>query len=209
MHQGGEGNVEWNYEKAVYWFEKSAINGSYQAAGDLGDIYSKGLEKPKDGKKGIPQNHQEAVKWYLMAVNNGSESYFEELGLAYLEGKGVAENPKEAAKWLHKDSTRGSYVFDSQYLLANMYKDGNGIKESYYKCYIWISIAVEGVKNILINSQINPQKGERKLKKFTKTQKFCENELSIIEQKAGSELSRKYWDKRWNSKGSFHIPIEL
>lgn len=207
MHQDGEGNMEWDYEKAVFWLKKAALNGSDFAAIELGDIYSEGLEKPDylyDGKNGITKNQKEAVKWYLLAEKNGSSRVYEKLGRVYLEGKGVSQNYEEAAKWFHKDSVKGD--FDSQYALANMYKEGKGIKKNSYKCYIWVNLAIEGVKNGILKDS---PKGEKRLIDFTRTQKFCGKQISAIEKKAGKELAEKYWDKSWNTPGGYLINIEL
>lgn len=62
-----------DYEKAFYWFEKAAENGSVEAMYNLGQCYELG--------NGIPRNKKKAIHWYTLAADNGDEDALEKLSL--------------------------------------------------------------------------------------------------------------------------------
>ena len=63
MYVNGRG-VPQDYEKAIEWFTKSAVQGFARAQFNLGWMYAKG--------KGLMQNYKKAYMWFNLASHNGS-----------------------------------------------------------------------------------------------------------------------------------------
>ena len=76
----GQNDVQ-DYEKAVYWYMKSAEQGNAWAQNRLGDCYLNG--------NGIAQNLKCAVEWYTKSAEQGDQTAQYNLGLCYSNGNGV------------------------------------------------------------------------------------------------------------------------
>ncbi|MCL9982947.1 MAG: sel1 repeat family protein [Erythrobacter sp.] len=61
------------------------------------------------------------------------------LGIAYLEGRGVAQDAAEGRKWLKLAADSGE--LDSQFTLAMMYKDGIGSEKNEYVASHYLALA--------------------------------------------------------------------
>ena len=55
----------------------------------------------------VPQNYENAVKWFSEADQYGNKQAQYELGILYLEGRGVQADKIKAYFWLNKAATRG------------------------------------------------------------------------------------------------------
>ena len=64
FYQLGEG-VEQSYEKAVYWWQKSAEQGNSMAQYNLGMCYANG--------DGVEQSNEKAAYWFRKACENGQQ----------------------------------------------------------------------------------------------------------------------------------------
>jgi S1-C subfamily serine protease len=71
-------------------------------------LYARGLVGVNDGNTTrYSENPTEAVKWYRRAAEQGDDSGQDNLGVAYLDGKGVPMDQVEAYKWLNLAAAQG------------------------------------------------------------------------------------------------------
>ncbi len=74
--------------------------------------------------------------WRPLAVQ-GNPTAQNNLGIMYLDGKGVAPNLNEAVKWMSNAAAAGSSL--GQNNLGGMYRDGKGVPRDYNTAYRWFS----------------------------------------------------------------------
>ena len=93
-----------NFEKAHYWYNKSAAQGNVHSQYALGRMYIKG--------EGVPVNYDKAVEWFLKAYVKGDRFAAYHLGWLIGNGKGVQNRDYEMAcsmfkyagdEWLYLD----------------------------------------------------------------------------------------------------------
>lgn len=160
--------IEQNYEKAIYWYEKSAEQGNVKAQRNLGRMYEEGI--------GVAQDYQKARKWYEKAAKGedldalfrlatlhykglgGSQNFKEALDLykraatlnpgaqymvayMYYKGQGVSGNDNyvQAANWFKQNAYFGDPR--GMLMLGIFYKHGVGVQKDYRKAYAWFSLA--------------------------------------------------------------------
>lgn len=148
-----------NYLKAANWYRKAFKNGSYNAADNLGVLYSQG--------KGVPKNLSKAHQLHKIAADNGFTNAKVNLGIELINGWGcqkdiekaisyfrqaseenslkgslelagilnsglfgVSKNPKEAEKLVKKFAIQGDY--DAQRVLAVSYNNQGNISKAIY-----------------------------------------------------------------------------
>jgi TPR repeat protein len=76
----------------------------------------------------------------LRVANKGDEFAQRELGNYYYYGVGgVQQNRGEAAEWYRKAANQGDTF--SQFALAKMYRDGEGVPLDYALAYKWFNLA--------------------------------------------------------------------
>jgi len=78
-----------------------------------------------------------ANEWRTLADNGDPIAQFN-LGLLYLDGKGVPQNPSEAVNWFRRAAEQ-DYV-PAQHNLGAMYGSGQGVKRDYIQAYKWLDI---------------------------------------------------------------------
>ena len=160
---------EEDYEEAVKWYRKAAIQGDAKAQVNLGAMYGYGQGVIKDDKQavkwylkaanqnesaaqynlaqayfsgiGVVKDDKQAVKWYLKAANQGRVEAQYNLGLMYFRGGGVLKDYKEAFKWFHKAANQ-DYA-NAQYYLGLMYSSGKGVTKDLSKAKHWIKKSYE------------------------------------------------------------------
>lgn len=98
MYRQGE-NVARDLEKAIYWYQQSANQGYTQAWIHLGQIYH---------DEESVQNLSLAFQYFLKAAEQDDTWSQNQVGLMYLEGKGILQNFKEAYKWFSKAAQTGN-----------------------------------------------------------------------------------------------------
>lgn len=108
--------TERNLKTALTWFEKAAATNAHWDY-LLGKIYIEGKLVPQNIKMGLRKVRSAATK-----ESSGAQVY---LGELYLAGKHVKQNYMEAVKLFKKSLYNGG-----RYHLANMYKDGLGVKKN-------------------------------------------------------------------------------
>ena len=94
--------------------------------------FAKGLEAYKKG------DYTAAAKeWRPDAEEGDAQAQFN-VGLLYLDGKGVPQDPGEAAKWFRRSAEQG--YTQAQHNLGAMYGSGQGVRKDYIEAYKWMNI---------------------------------------------------------------------
>lgn len=90
--KGGAAYIRHDYPLAIKLFTPLAEQGDVKAQGEIGSLYSFGMN-------GVKQDYVQAAKYFAMAAHQG-DSYGEgELGSLYAEGKGVPKDVVKAYMW--------------------------------------------------------------------------------------------------------------
>ena len=133
MYYYGRG-VEQDYNKAIEWYEKAAVNGNAAAQVSLGYMYDKGL--------GVAQDYDKAIEWYAKAAANGNTVAEASLIYMYDKNSGTKQIYDKAIKW-HETATADGYI-DSRsnfaqwcYELGENYFNGNGVERDFDKAIEW------------------------------------------------------------------------
>ena len=143
MYYSGIG-VEQNFEKAFYWFQKSAEQGFALAQFKLAWMYQEG--------EGVEQNLEQAVYWYKKVAEQGNADAQFNLAMMYLTGGiGVEQNFEKGFYWLKKSAEQGNT--NAQYNLAVVYlTDGIGVEQNLDKGFYWLKKSAEqGIPPALYN----------------------------------------------------------
>lgn len=99
-------------KKAVFWFERAAVQGNVVAQKMLGDLYEQG--------RGVSENLKVSADWRTKAALRGNTEAQVNLGRMYLVGAGVKKDTQKAEYWLHRAAIEGNS--EAQFLLGKMYK---------------------------------------------------------------------------------------
>ena len=114
LYVAGQQGVKQNYERAAFWFQRSAEQGIGNAAYNLGVLYQQGL--------GQPQDIQRALDWYRRASQLGHPEAQYNLGIAYIEGVGTRYNPGLAAAFFQEAAFKG--IPEAAYNLGLILENG-------------------------------------------------------------------------------------
>ena len=87
------------------------------------------------------QNDGEAVKWFRRAAEQGSAVAQNNLGVMYLNERGVARDDAETVKWFRQAAGKGNA--DAQNNLGVMFMDGKGVPRDYAVAVKWFRRAAE------------------------------------------------------------------
>ena len=131
MYTNGTG-VTKSDTQAATWFRKAADQGHAKAQTSLGIAYELG--------DGVPQSHSQAAYWYEKASHKNADAA-RNLGLLYIEGKGVAKSPTKAHQLFKKTALNGHA--GSQHSLAYTYENGEGVAKSASEAFTWYKKAAE------------------------------------------------------------------
>ncbi|MFT4561326.1 MAG: TPR repeat protein [Gammaproteobacteria bacterium] len=131
MFDTGSGVPEDN-NKAALWFRAAAEQGSELAQYNLGSFYLRG--------EGVDQDLERAVEWFETAGDSGLTRAFVRLAELYgTGGEGIEKDSAIAAKYLVQAAEKGDGR--AQYLLGNMFAEGEGVAKDYVKAYAWCGTA--------------------------------------------------------------------
>lgn len=83
-------------------------------------FYSQGMDMLESG------NYKEAIKAFGRSAKEGNHDAQYQIGLMYLEGKGIAENPEDAAYWFRKAAQNGHAA--SQFEIGYCFANGIGVQ---------------------------------------------------------------------------------
>lgn len=127
-------------EEGVKWITKAADNGLASAQTNLGRMYINGDLMGQDFPK--------AKKWLQMAARQNFHLAQFELGLFLFRGLQQGKPDLNGAiHWYRRAARQGNER--AQFELAMMYKDGIGVKQSFYEGYKWMIISQRhGMKGI-------------------------------------------------------------
>src|ERR1051326_3623775 len=108
-------DVEKNFEKAFYWYQKVADNGDDSAMYNLAACYENG--------EGTEKNLEKAFYWHQKAAENGNYSNaMNDFATLYYNGEGIEKNSEKAVYWYQKAAQKD--LIDAQYNLALLYHTG-------------------------------------------------------------------------------------
>jgi TPR repeat protein/DNA-binding XRE family transcriptional regulator len=117
-----------------------AENGDADAMFSLGNAYD-------DGENGAPTDYTEANKWYRMAADKNHTAACNNLGVAYLWGRGVKQDYAEALRLFQKsDEVPNPYGVGNPWARENigrLYREGLGVEQSYEEAVKWYELAAE------------------------------------------------------------------
>lgn len=132
MYRFGKG-VPKDYEKALYWYHRSAKKGNAFAESNIGSMYRFG--------EGVNKDYMIAFEWYMKSAKKGNEYAQQNIGSMYRFGEGVAKNAQQAFFWYNKSAGQGNMFAQSN--LGDMYFLGDGVEHNYNKAFFWYSKAVQ------------------------------------------------------------------
>ncbi len=114
------------------WTKKAAEAGHPKAMGNLGSLYSEGVEEA-----GVAADKKEAFKWYRKGAEGGYAFAMLNYGICLHDGVGCAMNQAEAFRWMKKayESDDTSYREEAQYALAFCYIKGEGVEQDFDKAF--------------------------------------------------------------------------
>ena len=90
-----------DYQTALAVFIPLAEDGDAKAQSILGMMHDYG--------EGVPVDHRESARWYRCAAAQDYSVAQYNLGMAYLEGKGVKAHTDAAIEWLTKAADNGHF----------------------------------------------------------------------------------------------------
>jgi TPR repeat protein len=94
--------------------------------------FSTGMDAYKKG------DFATAAKEWRPLADQGNAAAQYNLGLLYLDGKGVPKGDREAANWMHRAAERDHE--QAQHKLGAMYGRGQGVKRDYVQAYMWLNL---------------------------------------------------------------------
>lgn len=137
-----------NYERAIFWIDKSAKEEYGASQTLLGCLFIQG--------KIVKQNIEEGLKLIKQAVKHNDPDGRIELGQIYLEGKYVERNTNEGLKLLEsviKENGDYDYKYKAAYKLGEIYRNGVYIKKDYEKAKHYYEFAKKSKENTKILAQ--------------------------------------------------------
>jgi len=88
-----------DYEKAFYWYKKSAKQKHAKSQAGLGMLYFDG--------HGVKRNIEKTVYWWKKSAKHGSQDAQYGLGVLYFHGLGINQNRQKAYFWIKKAKKAG------------------------------------------------------------------------------------------------------
>lgn len=104
------------YDEAVKWFQKYAMQGYAPAQNQMGSLCDQGA--------GVAQDFKQAAEWFHQAADQGYAEAQCNLGLMYFLGDGVEQNFTTAFEWFKKAAERN--ITDAQLFLGILHENGKG-----------------------------------------------------------------------------------
>ena len=130
-----------------------AEQGNAEAQFNLGLVYDRGREVPKD--------KHEALRWYRLAATQGDTFAQHALGDNYWEGTGVPKNDTEAVRWWRLAADKG--FAPAQHSLGKILSGGGqGVPSDKTQAYMWLMLSAAqgdeeaGRQGNLLSKQLKP-----------------------------------------------------
>lgn len=128
----GDG-VALDFNKAAYWFLKSAEHGNVEAQANLGSCYFYG--------DGVDQSYEYAMQWWEKASAQGDSIAPYTIGKCYERGTGVSKDLEMMKSWWQKSAERG-YDLAQHRLGYVYYEEGTqNVPGSYQKAVKYLTMA--------------------------------------------------------------------
>jgi|GEM_PF-6560677 len=157
--------VEKSESKAIHWVTRSAEQGDEMAKVYLQDIRSsdwskRHLEDMEESFRFLAENDravcqstmaesyleedepgsdEDAARLYRYSAERGHPEAQYNLGVMYMNGRGVEKDLEEAARWFRKAADQGLAI--SQYNLGVFCFEGTGVEQSYRDAISWFRLA--------------------------------------------------------------------
>ena len=130
----------------IQQLHKQAEKGDAEAQFNLGLLYDRGREVPKD--------KSEALRWYRLAATQGDTFAQNALGDNYWEGTGVPKDDKEAVRWWRFAADKG--FAPAQHSLGKLLAGGGqGVASDKSQAYMWLVLsAAQGDEEAARQSEI-------------------------------------------------------
>ena len=112
FYQYGYAGLAQDYQKAYYYYDKSAQQGYDFAQNNLGNLYNNG--------HGVKKDLRLAFYWYQKAAEQGNSAAQYNLAYAYQYGRGTNKNINLALKWYQNSAENGDE--DAIYSVGQMYQ---------------------------------------------------------------------------------------
>jgi hypothetical protein len=125
--------IHQDYQKAVYWWKKSAHQGYAEAQYNLGVAYYNG--------KGVLQNDLIAIQWFRKAADAGNAKAQYSLGFASLTGKGASRNLQQAVHWFRRAARQD--LPEALYALGTIYANASNNPDSKIAAYLLLNRAAQ------------------------------------------------------------------
>ncbi|KAF9900301.1 hypothetical protein EC991_007643 [Linnemannia zychae] len=133
MYYYARGGVQQDYNAAMEWYTKAAIQGHAKAQNDIGYMYDVGL--------GVSRDYDRAMIWYRKASDQGSASAQYNIGDLYEKGLGVTQDYSAAMEWYQKAASKGhAHAFSN---IGFLYSRGLGVPQSYPLAMEWYRKAAD------------------------------------------------------------------
>ncbi|MEQ1790864.1 MAG: tetratricopeptide repeat protein, partial [Nitrospiraceae bacterium] len=137
----------------VQQLHKQAEKGDAEAQFNLGLLYDRGREVPKD--------KSEALRWYRLAATQGDTFAQNALGDNYWEGTGVPKDDKEAVRWWRLAADKG--FAPAQHSLGKLLAGGGqGVAPDKSQAYMWLVLSAAqgdeeaGRQSEILSKQLPP-----------------------------------------------------
>lgn len=132
--------VEKDNKKAIEWYSKSADQGFNDGLYQMMMAYGNG--------DGIEQNLEKAFYYALKCAENNDETCMWNLINCYYQGLGVKKDLDKMLEWANRlgkfenpeNLYKSGYITSTRLQLAYMYRDGEEVKQDYFKSYLWFLI---------------------------------------------------------------------
>jgi TPR repeat protein len=98
-NKGYEYHQQKEYEQALLWFRKAALQKNPMAQNMIGQYFEQGLC--------VEQNDAEAAEWYCKAAQLGYDEGEYNYGRCYEQGIGIGANMDMARQWWQKAASQG------------------------------------------------------------------------------------------------------
>lgn len=120
-----------DFQMAINWYQKAAIQGHNGAAYNLGLILATGMYE----SHGISRDAARGMKWLEKAANGGNPQAAFWVGEAYFYGYGdvVPQDYSLAVK--HLKAASNQKLAEAQYLLGWMYYEGKGLQKDFGEAF--------------------------------------------------------------------------
>lgn len=112
-----------------------AEHGDSKAQWILGEAY-------RDGILNLPKDYSEANKWFLRSANQGNPKGELNIGLSYLDGRGVPEDEHEGIKWIQRAANHGDGIAQG-FIGANYLMGKYNFSKDYTKAFILLRASAD------------------------------------------------------------------